>query len=90
MQGDGGGIGDHLGAIHQHGHLPLAGQAEQGELAQARGDLDHAVVEALGRQHQPHLLTEGRMAELVKLHAPGLGARRQSSQQQLMGCPLRP
>ena len=35
MQGDGGGIRDHLAAIHEHRHLPLAGETEQLQLAQA-------------------------------------------------------
>ena len=80
VERNGRGIGDHLRAIHQHGHLPLAGETEQLELADAGGDLHHGEVEAFGGKHQPHLLAEGGMPELVQLHASNPASGRQSSQ----------
>ena len=50
------------------------------ELADAGGDLHHGVVEALGGKHQPHLLAEGGMPELVQLHVSNPASGRQSSQ----------
>ena len=68
VQGDGTGIGDHLRTIHQHGHLALARQPKQGQLAQTWGDFHHGVRESLDREHKAHLLAKGRVPKLVQLH----------------------
>ena len=66
IEGNGAGIADHLGPIHQHGHLALAREPQQLQLAQAGGHLHHAVGQALGGQDQSHLLAEGGVSELMK------------------------
>ena len=77
--GDGGGVGDHLSAVHQHGHLALTRQLQQRHLAHTGGDLHHGVVEPLGRQDQAHLLAEGGMAELMEFEHRRRGGRGEAS-----------
>ena len=81
MQRDGRGVRDHLAAIDEDRHLPLAGEPVEVDLTDTWGDLNRREAELLKGQHQADLLAEGGMAELMELQHQEIGSRGN-------GCPL--